>query len=340
MLAVVKSKPEIGIEILEVREPEIGRDEVMIEVEACGIGGSDVHIYEWVPFLRWIKLPRILGHELSGIVCKVGEDIREFVPGDRVVADTWGGCGKCYYCRLGRFNHCMHQTRLGQHVDGGMAKFVIVPENSLYKIPENVGFQEASLVEPLGVMLRAFERCDMKPGDDIAIIGPGPIGLLGVMIAKANGASTVVVSGLAEDRERLEHAKKFGAVPVNVEEQNLKNTVLEFTDGKGVDIVMDVSGGKNSLSTAADIAKSGGQIGLVGLGPESVIDTNVIVEKELAVYGSFRRLPVTWHRAIKLLANRVIDAKSIITHVFPIDRAEEGFQKLIKKEGIKVVLLP
>jgi len=340
VLAVVKSKPETGIEIMEVREPDIGRAEVMIEVEACGICGSDVHIYDWEPFLQWIKLPRILGHELSGTVCKVGEDIREFVPGDRVVADTWGGCGKCYYCRLGRFNHCMHQTRLGQHVDGGMAKFVTVPENSLYKIPAHVGFQEAALVEPLGVMLRAFERCDMKPGDDIAIIGPGPIGLLGVMISKANGASSVVVSGLAQDLERLEYAKKFGAVSVNAEEQNLRNTVLDLTEGKGVDIVLDVSGGKNSLSAAADIAKPGGQIGLVGLGPESVIDTNVIVEKELAVYGSFRRLPVTWHRAIKLLANNVIDVKSIITHVLPLDRAEEGFQKLIRKEGIKVVLLP
>ncbi len=257
MLAVVKSKPEAGIELMEVREPDIARDEVMIEVKACGICGSDVHIYDWEPFLQWIKLPRILGHELAGTVCKVGRDIKEFAPGDRVVADTWGGCGHCYYCRLGRFNHCMYQTRLGQHVDGGMAKFVIVPENSLYRIPAHVDFQEAAVVEPLGVMLRAFERCDMKPGDDIAIIGPGPIGLLGAMIAKVNGASTVIVSGLEEDSERLEYARKFGAVAVNVGEQNLKNTVLDLTEGKGVDIVMDVSGGKNSLSEAADIAKLG-----------------------------------------------------------------------------------
>ncbi len=340
MLAVVKSKPEAGIELMEVRKPDIGRDEVMIEVKACGICGSDVHIYDWEPFLQWIKLPRILGHELAGTVYRVGRNIKGFVPGDRVVADTWGGCGHCYYCRLGRFNHCMYQTRLGQHVDGGMTKFVIVPENSLYRIPEHVDFQEASVIEPLGVMLRAFERCDMKPGDDIAIIGPGPIGLLGVMIAKVNGASTVIVSGLDEDGERLEYARKFGAVPVNVGEQNLKNTVLDLTEGKGVDIVMDVSGGKNSLSEAADIAKLGGQIGMVGLGPQSVVDTNVIVEKELSVHGSFRRLPGTWQRAIKLVANKVIDTKSIITHVFPLERAEEGFQKLIHKEGIKVVLLP
>lgn len=340
MLAVLKSKPEIGIEVKEVSEPCVGSRDVLIEVKACGICGSDVHIYEWQPFLRWIRLPRILGHEIAGTVCEAGHEIKDFVPGDRVIADTWGGCGDCYFCRLGRFNHCMHQTRLGQHVDGGMAKYVVVPKHSLYKIPEHVDFQAASAIEPLGVMLRAFERCDLKPGDDIAIIGPGPIGLLGVMIARISGASTIIVSGLEDDKERLECARKLGAIPIIAGSGNLKNGVSDLTAGKGVDIVMDVSGGKGSLAQAAAIAKLGGQIGLVGLGPESPIDTNVIVEKELSVHGSFRRLPATWFRAIKLVASNLIDTRSVITHVFPLEQAEDGFQTLIRKEGIKVVLLP
>ena len=151
----------------------------------------------------------------------------------------------------------MYQVRLGQHVDGGMAKYVIVPVNSLYKIPEGVDFQEASVIEPLGVILRAFERCDLKPGDDIAIMGPGPIGLLGVMLAKANGASTIIVSGLKEDKERLEYAKKFGAIPVNVGEENLKDRVLDLTEGRGVDIVMDVSGGKDLTGGGCKHCKTG-----------------------------------------------------------------------------------
>jgi threonine dehydrogenase-like Zn-dependent dehydrogenase len=340
MLAVVKNKPEVGIEIMEMPEPDIKKDQIMIEVKACGICGSDLHIYEWEPFIRWVPLPRIIGHEIAGTVYKVGEEVKEFEPGDRVVADTWGGCGNCYYCRLGRFNHCMYQTRLGQHVDGGMAKYVIVPVNSLYKIPEGVDFEEASVIEPLGVMLHAFEKCDMKPGDDIAIIGPGPIGLLGVMLAKANGASTIIVSGLKEDKERLEYAKKFGAISVNAGEENLENRVLDLTEGRGVDIVMDVSGGKGSLSEAANIAKLGGQIGLVGLGGESIFDPNIIVMKGLSVLGSNRRQPSTWYRAIKLVANKVIDTKSIITHVLPLKRANDGFQTLLRKEGIKVILVP
>jgi threonine dehydrogenase-like Zn-dependent dehydrogenase len=340
MLAVVKSKPETGIDIMEIPEPHIKKDQIMIEVKACGICGSDLHIYEWEPFIRWVTLPRVIGHEVAGTVYEVGEGVKGFEPGDRVVTETWGGCGNCYYCRLGKFNHCMYQTRIGQHVDGGMAKYVIVPGNSLYKIPEEVDFLEASVIEPLGVMLHAFERCDMKPGDDIAIIGPGAIGLLGVMLAKASGASTIIVSGLKEDKERLEYAKKFGAIPVNVGEENLKNKVLDLTEGKGVDIVMDVSGGKGSLAEAATIAKLGGQIGLVGLGPESIFNPNIIVDKELSVQGSFRRQPSTWYRAIKLVANKVIDTKSIITHVLPLERADKGFQNLIRKEGIKIVLVP
>lgn len=340
MLAIVKSKPEVGIEVMEIPEPDIKKDQVMIEVKACGICGSDLHFYEWEPHARWINLPRVIGHEVAGTLYQVGEEVTGFEVGDRVVTETWGGCGNCYYCRLGRFNHCMYQTRIGQHVDGGMAKYVVVPAISLYKIPEEVDFQEASVIEPLGVILHAFERCDMKPGDDMAIIGPGPIGLLGVMLAKASGISTIIVSGLKEDSDRLEFAKNLGAITVNIGEENLEKKVLDLTDGKGVDVVMDVSGGEGTLSEAAKIAKVGGQIGLVGLGPESVFDNNVIALKELSVHGSFRRQPSSWYRAIKLVASKIIDTKSVITHILPLERADDAFQALIRKEGIKAILLP
>ncbi len=340
MLAVLKRKQGPGIELAEVPEPEVRPDEVMIEVKACGICGSDLHIYQWDPFMHWIRLPRILGHEVSGHVHKVGERIENFMPGDRVVADTWGGCGDCYYCRLGRFNHCMHQARLGQHVDGGMTKYVVVKESGLYKIPEQIDFQEASVLEPLGVILRTFERCSMKPGDVMAIIGPGPIGLLGVMLAKMSGASTIVVSGLEEDKDRLILAKGLGAIPVNIDKENLRSTVMDLTDGKGVDLAIDASGGRGTLSEAVGITKPGGEIGLVGLGPENAFDTNTIVEKELSILGSFRRQPATWFRAINLVAQKVIDPKAIITHVLPLAHAEEGFHTVLRREGIKVVLEP
>ncbi|MBP1735549.1 MAG: sorbitol dehydrogenase (L-iditol 2-dehydrogenase), partial [Deltaproteobacteria bacterium] len=288
----------------------------------------------------WITLPKILGHEVAGTVHAVGEGVDGFQPGDGIVADTWGGCGHCYNCRWGKFNHCMYQSRLGQHVHGGMAKYVIVPVNSLYKLPEGVDFQEASVIEPLGVILRAFERCDFKPGDNIAIMGPGPIGLLGVQLAKTSGAGEIILSGLDEDKERLESGKEFGAITVNIGKENLKEKVMALTEGRGVDIVMDVSGGETSLADAASIVKHGGQIGVVGLSPEGMFTPYVIVDKELTIHGSFRRQPSTWFRAINLVARKVIDTRAVITHVLPIDRADEGFNLLLRREGLKIILVP
>jgi len=340
MLAVVKTKPEVGIDAREVLEPEVTKGHVIVEVKACGICGSDLHIYEWEPFIQWVSLPRVLGHEVAGTICEVGEGVEDFKVGDRIVADTFGGCGKCHFCRMGKFNHCLHQTRLGQHVDGGMAKYVVVPVNSLYRIPEEVDFEEASAIEPLGVILRAYERCDMKPGDDIAIIGPGPIGLFGVMLAKACGGGKTIAIGLKKDRKRLATAERFGAVTIISGEENVQDKVMALTEGRGVDVVMDVSGGSDSLSMSAGIVKRGGQIALVGLSPENVFDPIIVVEKELSIHGSFRRQPSTWYRAINLVANNVIDPRALITHVLPLKSAEEGFQLLKRGEAVKAILIP
>jgi threonine dehydrogenase-like Zn-dependent dehydrogenase len=180
----------------------------------------------------------------------------------------------------------------------------------------------------------------MKPGDDIAIIGPGPIGLFGVMLARACGAGKVIAIGLKKDQGRLVKAEEFGAVPIIAEEGKSEKEVLSLTGGKGVDIAMDVSGGKDSFTVATRIVKKGGQIALVGLSPESVFNPIVVVDKELSIHGSFRRQPSTWFRAINLVANRVINPRAIITHVLPLEAAEEGFQMLKRGEAVKTILVP
>jgi len=206
MLAFVKKQPGLGGELLEWKEPTLqSSHEVLIEVKACGICGSDVHFYEWpeemnAQLLKVLTFPRVLGHEAAGILREVGREVRDFKVGDRVVCETWGGCGLCYYCRLGRFNHRLYQKRIGQKVDGEMAKYLVVPSLSLYKISETLSFDEGAVVEPLGVALHAFERSHMKPGDDLVIIGPGPIGLLGAMIAQAMGGVMSFTGGLPGPR--------------------------------------------------------------------------------------------------------------------------------------------
>jgi len=346
MLAFVKKGPGFGAELMEWPDPGI-RDphQVLIEVGACGICGSDVHFYEWpeemhAQLSKAISFPRVLGHEVAGVIREVGSEVTEFRAGDRVVCETWGGCGLCYYCRLGRFNHCLHQLRIGQKADGGMAGYVVVRSLSLYRIPEDLSFPEASVIEPLGVALHAFERCHLKPGDDLAIIGPGPIGLLAAMIGRSYGVGKLFVLGLGADRDRLGFASALGAQALDVTREGYRDIIFEATQGRGVDVVMDMSGGGDSIPTALKLIKQAGEIIEVGIGPAFAFDYVELVRREASLIGSYRRLPSTWLRAINLIATKKVDVTPLITHRLPLSRAREGFETLRERKGLKVVLIP
>jgi L-iditol 2-dehydrogenase len=342
MLAVVKTRPEPGIEIVERPEPAITQDDhVLLEVAACGVCGSDLHFYEWASHMRGeITLPRILGHEVAGTVVEVGRAVTQFKPGDRVVTETWGGCGRCYYCRLGRFNQCMHQTRIGQKAEGGMARYVIVPDISLYHIPPDMPLDEAAVVEPVGVALHGLERVDLKPGDSVAVIGPGPIGILAAMLADRAGAHRVIVLGLAADEARLDMVRRMGYDVVVTDLEDPVEAVRSRTAGRGVELALDVSGGHGTLGLALDLVRNGGQIGIVGMSPEAPFNPSAAAIKEVTIYGSFRRQPSTWYRAIKLVASRKIDVRPLITHRLPVAQAREAFEILLHREGIKAVITP
>jgi L-iditol 2-dehydrogenase len=340
MLAVVKSKPEEGIEILEVPKPHPKEDEVLVHVEACGICGTDLHFYEWVDHARWITLPRILGHELVGRVEGVGPRVKEVKIGQRIVTETWGGCGVCYYCRLGRFNSCQNQLRIGQHSDGGMAPYVTLPAISVFPIPDSMDTTEAAVLEPLGVALHALERCVLKPGDDVAILGPGPIGLLATQLVKQSGAGLIFVAGLEKDRQRLDFAEKWGGIPVNLSKEDLTKRIHQMTLERGVDLVLEASGGKGALDHAVQISKPGGQIAVIGLGTPEVFNLNEMVHKEITVHGCWRRQPSSWYRAINLVEQGRMKVGEVVTHILPLRKADEGFKLLLNSQAIKVLLIP
>jgi 2-desacetyl-2-hydroxyethyl bacteriochlorophyllide A dehydrogenase len=340
MLAVVKSKPEVGIEIMEVPKPRPKDDEALVRVEACGICGTDLHFYEWVEHARWITLPRVLGHELVGKIVEVGSRVKGLEVGQRVVTETWGGCGLCYYCRLGRFNSCQTQLRIGQHSDGGMAPYVTIPAVSIFPIPDSISTVEAAVLEPLGVALHALERCELKPGDDVAILGPGPIGLLATQLVKQSGASLIFVAGLEEDTQRLAFAEKWGGFPINISKESLRDRVINMTSGRGVDLVLEASGGEGALDTAVQITKPGGQVAIIGLGTPGKFDFNQMVHKEITLLGCWRRQPSSWYRAINLVKEGRVKIGDVVTHKLPLVKAEEGFKALINRRAIKVLLLP
>jgi 2-desacetyl-2-hydroxyethyl bacteriochlorophyllide A dehydrogenase len=270
----------------------------------------------------------------------VGKEVKDFNVGDRVVCETWGGCGLCYYCRLGRFNHCLYQKRIGQKVDGGMAKYMVVPSLSLYKIPEALSYDQGAVVEPLGVALHAFERSHIKPGDDLAVIGPGAIGLLGAMLAQAMGIGKLFVIGLDLDKDRLKVAGSLGARTLVANRDPVQETILQATDGMGVDAVLDTSGSKESIPMALKVLKQGGEILEIGIGAPFSFDYVELVRKEAILIGSYRRLPSTWMRAINLIANKKVDVNPVLTHLLPLGKAKEGFEALIHRKGLKVILNP
>lgn len=344
MFAVIKPAPRPGIEFADRPEPKlVNRDDVLVEVAASGICGSDTARFEWKKPDPRFAFPRILGHEGAGTVVEVGSDVTGFKPGDRVAMDSAGACGKCYHCRRGITSLCAHrhETSLGSARDGTFARLCVTQCNGIFKIPDHISFDQAIVIEPLAVAMRAMERSHMKPGDYVVILGPGPIGTLGVMVAQVNGASKVVLTGLDIDKERLQFAARDLKVDtVNVSTQNLQKKVMEETDGIGADVVFDFAGGAKALTQAMEVVRGGGEIIMTGSWSAGEVDMQRVIGRELTIIGQQGRVPSTWQRAIALVASGQIDPSRIISHRLPLSKTDEAFDLFFKRVARKIVLIP
>jgi len=344
MKAVLKTEWEPGIiEIKDVDKPKIGADEVLIEVMATGICGSDVEIYEASMPLP-VSLPRIMGHEFSGVVVEVGEAVLGVRVDDRVVAESGIVCRRCRFCKMGRHNLCLQRKILGYLWDGTFAEYVKVPGINVHKVPDNVPLDEAALAEPTAVTVHAVvERAHIMAGDVVAILGPGPIGLLTLQCAKSAGARRIIVTGLSADRSRLELARKLGAdETINVEEEDAVKKTKELTDAFGADVVFEATGAPPAVKQAIDLTRKGGKIVLMGLHTKPVekFDATHIIVNEKNILSSFAHASQTWDRALSLISDGKIKPRPLITHVLPLEQIEQGFHLVKKKEAIKVVIKP
>ncbi|WP_051792426.1 zinc-dependent alcohol dehydrogenase [Amycolatopsis jejuensis] len=325
MRAVVKSGPGPGISLTEIAEPgPPGPGEVLLEVAACGICGTDVHTYrgDETPGMRY---PVVLGHEFAGTVIETGPGVRETRPGDRVVVESLGRCGSCPECRMGAFNRCTGSRRLGHDVHGGLAARVLAPASSTYRLPDEISFVAAALLKPLGVAVRVFERCGWLPGDRVAVVGPGAIGLLTGLVARASGASSVVVVGRAADEHRLALAAELG---------------LATARGEGAHLVVDTTGSAEGLDQAVALARPGGTVAVVGTAARAGVSPRDLVLKELAVVGVLTRQPSTWQRAIDLVASGAVDVAPLVSMVLPLADTERGIRALLDGSALKVVIEP
>jgi alcohol dehydrogenase/L-iditol 2-dehydrogenase len=344
MIGVVQYdvKPR-AVELRELPIPEIGEDEVLLQVGAVSVCGSDVHQYHGTQ--SWpVRTPVVLGHEFGGGVAKIGRRVRGFKEGDRVVSETAASiCGRCLYCRAGEYNLCPERKGFGYGINGAMADYVRVPERCLHHIPASLPFERAALTEPCCVAYNCVAvKSKIQPGDVVVVLGPGPIGLLCAEIARIAGAGTLIVAGMATDASRLEAARLLGAThTVNAQEIDLVNLVRSIGDGLGANLVIDAAGASTALKTALEIVRPGGQITKVGWGPQPLnFSLDPLVQKAITLQGSFSHTFKHWEKVVTLLAAGQINLQPIISRVAGLEDWQDCFDGMYDGKYVKAVLLP
>ncbi|WHH59366.1 zinc-binding dehydrogenase [Petroclostridium sp. X23] len=344
MKAVVKYDNVDGAtELREVPIPEIGPNDVLVKVAYIGICGSDPHMHHNKVTYK-VNVPLILGHEFSGTIEKIGENVQGYKVGDRVTAETHADyCGECILCRTNNYHVCRERKGYGFHTDGAFAKYVKVPSRILHRVPDNVSLKEASLTEPLCVAYSSLvKHSKIKPGDLVVIIGPGPIGLLCTKIASIVGASDIIVIGTDGDEGRLELAKKLGAtVTINSSKEDPIPVIKGMRDGYGADLVVDTAGFSPTFKLAVDVVKPCGEINKIGWGPKPVdFSLDPLITKAVTVNFTFSHNWDVWEQCLVLMSQKAVDLNDFITHELPLDKWHEGFELIESKEGLKIVLTP
>lgn len=338
--AVMKEIGKIDIEELPIPIP--GDEEVLIRIKSVGVCGSDVHYFVEGKIGDYVvKPPFILGHECSGEVVEVGSRVKNLRPGDRVTMEPGIPCGKCEFCRSGRYNLCPDVVFWATPpIDGTFCEYVTHPAYFTYPIAPSVSFEEAALVEPLSVGFYAVRRAQVEPGQVALILGSGPIGLVTLEVLLARGITEVIAVDVSP--LRLEKARELGArYTVNAKADDLKEKVMEITRGRGVDVVFETAGSVVTTQMTVELVRKGGKAVLIGLPSVARVDFDVIkvIDKELDVLGIFRYAN-TYKGCVDLLNAGKVNLATLITHRFPLEKAQEALQFAHehKMDAIKVVV--
>lgn len=349
MKAVAKVRAAFGVDLIDVETPRSSPLEALVRVDAVGICGSDVHIYEWTPDYEFLMkhFPVVLGHEFSGVIEDVGDpSVTTFRHGDRVTSETGKVCGRCAFCRRGQAVMCPRRTmegRLGLERRGAMSGLVAVPVECLHRVPDHVGPEEAAVTEPAAVALGAVRAAEIEPGEPIVIFGPGPIGLLALQLARVSGAGPVLVVGHVTDAARLAMARRLGATEaLSGDDSAIKERVLALSDGVGVPAVIDASGAPSAVTLALSLVRRGGRLVLVGIYPDAIpVDaTREVVRQMKSIHGAYGGASLDFDRVLALMADGRLDVGPIVSEVLPLRDATRGFELLRTKQALKVLFRP
>lgn len=339
MKAIVKYAKGYGnLEIREVPKPEIKNTEVLIEIKASGICGSDLQHYETGDHLI---IPVILGHEFSGEVVEIGKDVGGWEIGERIVSETHAQtCQECYLCKSGNYHLCKNRKGFGSSVNGAFTKYIAVPARLLHRIPDELSYPEAALLQPAADIAHAvFTMTHVTPGDTVLVLGPGPMGLLTIEFSRVIGAGKIIVAGLDEDQARLAIATQIGGdYCINVSKEDLVEKVNGLTQGRGADVVFEVSGSKAAFLAGLKAMGRRGQMIIIGVPIQAVeIDLGALQAKEQTIQSSIMSTWLDYERVIQLSRAGKISLNPLISHLLPLAEWKKGFDLALSKKACKVI---
>jgi threonine 3-dehydrogenase len=335
--ALVKETAAPGFKLKDVPVPTIRDDEVLIRVRRAGVCGTDVHLYEWDDWARGrCHPPFVVGHEFAGDVAQVGSLVTDVHVGDRVTAEGHIVDGRCLLCRTGNAHACPYTKVIGVDRDGCFAEYIAMPATNVWHLDDDISFDIGGIHDPMGNAFHTALTAEI-PGATVLITGCGPIGIFAVGICRAAGASRIIASDVNDTRLAL--AKQMGADDV-VHPNEVEPTVKRYTDGLGVDVVLEMSGVPSAIHQAFALVRPAGRVQMLGVPakPMQFDFATELIFKGVTVYGvTGRRMYETWIQMTRFLRSHEFDPTPVITHRFPLECAEEAIHAIKSGEAGKVI---
>ena len=343
MKALMKTARAPGAKVVDVDVPRIGPKDVLIRVKATAICGSDIHIYEWTPFAQArIKPPMVFGHEGCGEVVEIGSQVTNVAAGDLIAIETHIPDGECYQCQTGAQHICEKLTIIGVHTDGVFAEYARIPAVCCWKLPEGTNPDLGAIMEPIGVAVNGALKEEIN-NKSVAVFGCGPIGLFCLGALNFWGATKIFAVEPKPNRLAMARVLAPDAVPLDPVNEDVVSLIREATEGRGVDVAIDISGSIQAVKLAFKVIRQGGRISLIGM-PSEPIEISLaedIIYKEARVFGSTGRIIwQTWWEVKRLLASGKYDPMPVITHRLPLTEFERAIRLAESGEAGKVILYP
>jgi len=338
MKALAKTERGPGLKLIRTAKPEVGHNDVLIKIRKTAICGTDVHIWKWDEWAqKTIPVPMHVGHEYVGEIVQIGQEVRGFEIGDRVSGEGHVTCGFCRNCRAGRRHLCRNTFGVGVNRPGCFAEYLAIPAFNAFKIPDDISDDLAAIFDPFGNAAHTALSFDLV-GEDVLITGAGPIGIMAVAICKHVGARHVVITDVND--YRLDLARGMGASrAVNIARQALPEVMQELRMTEGFDVGLEMSGAPQAFVSMLENMNHGGKVALLGIPPaNTAIDWNHVIFKGLEIKGIYgREMFETWYKMVAMLQSG-LDISSIITHRFPAEEFEKGFEAMMSGASGKVIL--